>query len=182
DEHDEHDEHSQSSQNYHVWLNINFMQQFSHRLTKRLIRIDPLNTNTYQLNLKALNHNLEQLKHHINQQLSTLATRKLVGYSTAFEHFNQAHSLTQSYSITNQHEQRLSIYKIIHAKNFIRDNQSRCLLSTISVPNKRLKTLTEGLSINTASIDIIGFDIASGAKHYPKLLTNVSNKIATCLQ
>jgi len=56
------------------------------------------------------------------------------------------------------------------------------LLATNEIPKKRINTLTEGLNINTASIDIIGFDINPGADHYFKLMQTVTQKTAQCLK
>jgi zinc transport system substrate-binding protein len=42
--------------------------------------------------------------------------------------------------------------------------------------------LTEGLNINTASIDIIGFNIRQGEHHYFELMGNIANKVDQCLQ
>nr|MCS5591752.1 ABC transporter substrate-binding protein [Gammaproteobacteria bacterium] len=77
---------------------------------------------------------------------------------------------------------RLSIQKILKAKQSMQINQTKCLLSTTEIPAKRIAVLTEGLDINTASIDIMGYQLGKGATHYYDLMQNISNKVEQCLQ
>ena len=178
--HDE--EHDHDTENYHIWLDINQMQQFSVRLAKKLIAIDPVNKHSYENNLKNLNTALNQLQRNTLQQLSTYKHRDVAGYSNALAHFVSSNRLNQSLSVTTRHEERLSVYKAIKAKNTIKNKQIKCLLSTSDVPNSRINTLTEGLSINAAKIDIIGFDINPGPQHYSKLINRITDKVGQCLQ
>jgi len=178
--HDE--EHDPDTENYHIWLDISQMQQFSVRLAKKLIAIDPVNKRSYENNLKNLNTALNQLQRNTLQQLSIYKHRDVAGYSNALAHFVDSNQLNQSLSVTTRHEERLSIYKAIKAKNTIKNKKIKCLLSTSDVPNSRINTLTEGLSINAAKIDIIGFDIKPDPQHYSKLITRITDKVGQCLQ
>ena len=84
--------------------------------------------------------------------------------------------------ITCSHGDRLSIHKILKAKKTMQDKQTKCLLSTAEIPAKRIAVLTEGLDINTASIDIMGYQIDNGATHYFDFMQNIANKVEQCLQ
>ncbi len=42
--------------------------------------------------------------------------------------------------------------------------------------------LIEGLDINTASIDIMGYQLDKGTLHYFDLMQNISNKVDQCLK
>nr|MCS5586740.1 zinc ABC transporter substrate-binding protein [Gammaproteobacteria bacterium] len=179
---DEHDEHSNSSKNYHLWLDIDQMQNFAKRLTDKLIKIDHGNSATYQNNLAQVNQKLEQLKHTTRQQLSKVKLAPIATYSNTFEYFIKSNHLQKSTTITHLHGDRLSIQKILKAKQAMQANQTKCLLSTTEIPAKRIAVLTEGLDINTASIDIMGYRLDKGAAHYFDLMQNISNKVEQCLQ
>ena len=103
-------------------------------------------------------------------------------FSNAFDYFIDSNILTRSTLVTDYHGERLSIFKILKAKRIIKNTQTNCLLNTIEIPNKRISTLIEGLNINTASIDIIGFNIRQGEHHYFELIRNIANKVDQCLQ
>ena len=180
DEHDEHDEHDDT--NHHSWLSTKKMQQFAHLLSNKLIQIDPTNKTTYQKNLHKFSQKLAALELNSQQQLSAQNNQTLITYNNAFQHFIENNSLKQISSISRQHGENLSIFKILNAKKLINKHQINCLLATNEIPKKRINTLTEGLNINTASIDIIGFDINPGADHYFKLMQTVTQKTAQCLK
>ncbi|BBB24127.1 zinc transport system substrate-binding protein [Isorropodon fossajaponicum endosymbiont JTNG4] len=181
EEHKEHNEH-QEKVNYHLWLDVNNMQIFAKTLIERLIKIDPDNQSNYTTNLEKLNRNLDKLKQDINQKLSVYKPKVLSSYSNTFDYFTNANQLKKSINITSYHDERLSIFKILEAKKIMKNTQTKCLLTTIEVPKKRINSLTEGLNINSASIDIIGFNIQQGSGHYFKLMHNITNKIVQCLR
>ena len=175
-----HNEHDDT--NHHSWLSTKNMQQFAHMLSNKLIQIDPKNKATYQSNLHKFSQRLTALELSSQQQLSVQSNQTLITYNNAFQHFIENNSLKQISSISRQHGENLSIFKILKAKKLIKKHQINCLLATNEIPKKRINTLTEGLNMNTASIDIIGFDIKPGADHYFKLMQTVAHKTAQCLK
>ncbi|BBB22332.1 zinc ABC transporter substrate-binding protein [Abyssogena phaseoliformis symbiont OG214] len=177
----EHDEH-QEKVNYHLWLDVNNMQIFAKKLIERLIKIDPDNQSNYTTNLDKLNKNLDKLKQDINQKLSVYKPKVLASYSNTFDYFTNANHLNKSINIMSYHGERLSIFKMLESKKIMRNTQTKCLLTTIEVPKKRTNSLIKGLNINSANIDIIGFNIQQGSSHYFKLMHNITNKIVQCLR
>jgi zinc transport system substrate-binding protein len=168
--------------NHHGWLDISSIQVFANALTNELIQIDKANTNIYKKNLTTLNNQLDQLKQNITQQLSTYNTTQIAVFSNTFAYFIKSNNLQNPIVITKSHGDRLSILKILKAKKAMKENQTKCLLSTIEIPNKRINVLTEGLDINTASIDITGFNIEQGSRHYFDLMNNITNQVDQCLK
>jgi zinc transport system substrate-binding protein len=181
DEEHKHEQHQQPT-NYHLWLDINNIQIFAKKMTERLIKIDPDNQSNYTANLNKLNKSLDKLKQDINQKLSIYKSKVLASYSNTFDYFTNANQLKKSINITSYHGERLSIFKMLKAKKIMKNTHTKCLLSTIEVPKKRTNSLTEGLNINSANIDIMGFNIQQGAHHYFELMHNITNKIAQCLK
>lgn len=177
----EHEQHQQAT-NYHLWLDVNNMQIFAKKITERLIKIDPDNQSNYTVNLNKLNKSLDKLKQDINQKLSIYKPKVLASYSNTFDYFINANQLKKSINITSYHGERLSIFKMLKAKKIMKNTHTKCLLSTIEVPKKRTNSLTEGLNINLANIDIMGFNIQQGPHHYFELMHNITNKIAQCLK
>ena len=158
------------------------MQQFSANVAKKLIALDPANKSAYLDNLTKLNNQLNNLKTNINKVLQPYQGVNVAAYSNALEYFIHSNGLSQSISITSKHEQRLSIFKTIQAKQSIKDQQIKCLVSTSDVAKKRIDVLTEGLDLKTTSIDVIGHNINPGMNHYTMLMTHIANKVVTCLQ
>jgi len=181
DKEHKHEQHQQAT-NYHLWLDINNIRIFAKKLTERLIKIDSDNQLNYTANLNKFNKSLDKLKQDINQKLSIYKPKVLASYSNTFDYFTNTNQLKKSINITSYHGERLSIFKMLEAKKIMKNTQTKCLLSTIEVPKKRTNSLTEGLNINSANIDIMGFNIQQGSHHYFELMHNITNKIIQCLK
>ena len=171
-----------SSTNHHTWLDVGHIQRFSASLTDKLTQIDVGNAATYKNNLTLLNQKLEQLKRNTNQQLSKHSTTQIAAFSNTFEYFINSNHLQRPTVITQSHGERLSIHKILKGKQIMQKQQTKCLLSTIEIPKKRINVLTEGIDINTTSVDIVGFNIDKGTQHYFKLISTMTNKVDQCLK
>jgi zinc transport system substrate-binding protein len=178
----EHEHEHAGSVNHHSWLNIEDMQDFTQALSQRLIKIDAKNKAIYLANLDALKLKLDELQNTTQQQLSNYTNQPLITYNNAFEHFIENYKLKSVGSVSRQHGENLSIYKILKAKQIIKDEKVTCLLFTSEASDKRINTLTEGLKIKTSGIDIIGFDIKPGADHYLKLIQDITHKAVQCLK
>ena len=178
----EHEHEHAGSVNHHSWLNIEDMQDFTQVLSQRLIKIDPKNKAIYLANLNTLKHKLDELQDITQQQLSNYTNQPLITYNNAFEHFIENYKLKSVGSVSRQHGENLSIFKILKAKQIIKDEKVTCLFFTTETQHKRINALTEGLKIKTADIDIIGFDIKSGADHYLKLIQGITYKAVQCLK
>ena len=167
---------NQHNDNHHQWLDIDKMIDFSTKLSKKLIEIDAPNQLIYRTNAAMLIDKLSTLKAKIKQQLSAYKQQEVASFSNAFEHFLNANDLKNSTIVSKSHGARLSLFKLLAAKQAIKKNQTKCLLSAIDVPNKYINILSEDLAINTANIDIIG------NSDYFKLMKNISNQISQCLK
>jgi zinc transport system substrate-binding protein len=168
--------------NHHSWLNIEDMHGFTQALSQRLIKIDPKNKAIYLANLDALKLKLDELQDTTQQQLSNYTNQPLMTYNNAFEHFIENYKLKSVGRVSHQHEGEISIFKVLKAKESIKEHKVNCLLLTTDATQKRINTIVEGLSINTEKVDIMGFDIKPGADHYPQLIQNIVNKVEQCLK
>ena len=168
--------------NYHLWLDIANMQTFAKKLTKRLIEIDKKNQAIYNKNLTSTNIKLEQLKQDIKRRLMPYQSTPIAVFSNVFSYFIEANNLNNPTIITNFHNDRLSIYKILKAKKAIKNHKITCLLATSNVSSKKIKILTKNLKINAVKIDVIGFNLKADSELYFKLIENIITKAELCLK
>ncbi|SFV87395.1 Zinc ABC transporter, periplasmic-binding protein ZnuA [hydrothermal vent metagenome] len=173
---------SDANHNNHSWLDIEKMQTLSKNIAEKLMKIDVSNTMKYQNNLQLTQQKLTQLKQTNRQKLTAYKNTHIAIFSNALAPFLSSNHLQKPIVVTQTHSDRVSIYKIRKAKQAMQSQQTQCLLSTIEIPNKRITTLTEGLNINTASVDIIGFDIKQGTQHYEQLINTITNQVVQCLK
>ncbi|SMM98869.1 Zinc ABC transporter, periplasmic-binding protein ZnuA [uncultured Candidatus Thioglobus sp.] len=163
--------------NHHSWLDISLMQKLSTRVAKKLIKIDPSNAAIYRQNLEQTQQQLKQLKQQNSQALSIYRTANIATFSNSLIHFFHSNALKNPIIVNQKHNDKSSIYKIRKAKKAMKTQKTQCLLSTIEIPEKRIRTVIEGLDIRTARIDIIGLDV-----EYPQLMRNITQKIIKCLK
>lgn len=167
--------------NHHSWLSVNWSENFAQNLTKKLIEIDPDNQIIYRKNLRVFSQKLRTLAAQITHKLSKTSSKTVASFAPTFTDFIRENALKSSLTITQQHGQRLSIFNVLRAREILKTTQTPCLLATTEVPLKRLKMLTENLKIRTASIDIIGANLALGRDLYFKLMQNIAQKVGQCL-
>jgi zinc transport system substrate-binding protein len=161
--------------NHHTWLSIGKMQAFSKKITQKLIKLDSNNKTIYQKNLRELSEKLTQLKHEVQTKLKPYAKQEVASFSKAFAHFLQENSLKNTTVVNKSHEARLSIFKILNAKKSIKKTQTKCLIATTETSKNHLRTLSEGLNIKTAQLDI-------RIKPYFSIMQNIAVRIAQCLK
>ncbi len=170
------------NQNYHTWIDINKMQKFAKKLTLKLSSIYPKHKDIFVKNLAKLNQSLENINTDIKHQLEKYKNKPLIMYANALEHFVNSNELNSVGMVVVYHHQRLSIKSIINARKIIKNTNVGCLLSSIEIPEKRINSITEDLTINNSSIDIIGFDENKGTSLYANLIHNIANKVEQCLK
>ncbi len=172
-----------NSSNKHEWLDVNKVQKFAKRLTKKLISIDKENASIYRKNLATLDNELNQLKLKIKEKLSPYKQTKIAIFSNAAERFILSNNLKKPIIVNkSHHDENISIKNILKAKKAIKKKQITCLLSENDAKDKMIKTLTEGTNIKVKKVDVIGFDIKQGHNHYYELMNNITNKTFECLQ
>ncbi|MBE8190072.1 MAG: zinc ABC transporter solute-binding protein [Candidatus Thioglobus sp.] len=174
---------SQGGKNHHLWLDVEKMIEFSQRLSQKLIQIDGKNQAIYITNLKNLMQKLQTLKAEIRNEFIRKKQQKVISFSNAFAYFLSANGLENSLIISDNHGDRMSLFKILNARKSIKKsiksskkNQAICLLHTTQTPKKSIKTLTENLPINIENIDIIG----NG--NYFKLMRKITSQVSRCLR
>ena len=176
-----HKEH-QHAEDPHLWLDIEQMQAFAHKLTRKLVKIDPKHQSQYLANLAQLERKLSMLHQQITQQLDQANSKPLATYSNAFEVFIEHYQLNHIASVVEQHEQRPSIKNLLAAKKSMQQHQAGCLLATIDVSPKQINLLKENLHLNSTRIDILGSSLKPGVDLYFDLMQKVTQQITQCLR
>jgi len=171
-----------SSTNYHLWLDISNMKIIANHIAEKLILIDPYNKNNYKSNLNILTLKLDKLEKKITNKLSKYRNNKLSTYSNSLQYFIESNMLKKPSIVTNYHGGRLSIKAAIKARNTIINREINCLLSDIDISKEKIDTITNGLNIKKARIDVMGVNINEGSEQYFMLMNNITDEVVKCLQ
>ena len=180
--HDEHDEHDEHYKDLHLWLDIDNVQIIANKISQRLIEIDPSNKEKYNTNFLELESKLSQLKEEIQFQLEPIKSTPFAIYADILQYFEKNFDLNKPVIIAPYHGARLSINRVIKAKNKMKNQKTRCLIYGSENTSKQINVLTEGLDIKAHSVDILGVKLEPGSEQYFDLMKEISNQLASCLE
>ena len=182
EEHEEHEEHEESIYDLHLWLDVSNTKLIAKHINKLLIKIDPKNEDKYSNNFLELTLDLEELKIDLEKEIAPFLTRQFAIFSDTTQYFEKSMGLTRPIIITPYHGARLSINRTLEAKETMRDLNVSCLLYGQEVKPNQISVLSEGLSLKTFEIDILGTKYPTGHDQYFNLMKRISSQLASCLK
>jgi len=181
-EHDDADEHEDKIYDLHLWLDINNMKLIAKHINKLLIKIDPVNEDKYNNNFLELMLDLEELKIDLEKQLTPFLASQFAVFSDTTQYFEKSMKLIRPIIITPYHGARLSIIRTLMAKEAMSDLSVSCLLYGQEAKPNQISVLSEGLSLKTFEIDILGTKYPPGPDQYFNLMKRISSQLASCLK
>ena len=180
--HEGHEEHEENIYDLHLWLDIDNTKLIAKHINKLLIKIDPINEVKYNNNFIELTHNLRELKIYLEKETAPFLTSQFAVLSDTTQYFEKSMNLIRPVIITPYHGARLSINRTLEAKETMSDLSVSCLLYGQEVKPNQISVLSEGLSLNTFEIDIIGTKYQAGYSQYFNLMKSISSQFASCLK
>jgi zinc transport system substrate-binding protein len=181
-EHEGADEHEDNIYDLHLWLDINNMKLIAKHINKLLIKIDPVNEDKYNNNFLELMLDLEELKIDLEKQITPFLTSQFAVFSDTTQYFEKSMNLIRPIIITPYHGARLSIIRTLMAKEAMSDLSVSCLLYGQEAKPNQISVLSEGLSLKTFEIDILGTKYPAGPDQYFNLMKRISSQLASCLK
>ena len=181
-EHDDADEHEENIYDLHLWLDINNMKLIAKHINKLLIKIDPVNEDKYNNNFLELMLDLEELKIDLEKEIDPFLASQFAVFSDTTQYFEKSMKLIRPIIITPYHGARLSIIRTLMAKEAMSDLSVSCLLYGQEAKPNQISVLSEGLSLKTFEIDILGTKYPAGPDQYFNLMKRISSQLASCLK
>ncbi len=181
-EHDDADEHEDNIYDLHLWLDINNMKLIAKHINKLLIKIDPVNEDKYNNNFLELMLDLEELKIDLEKEIDPFLASQFAVFSDTTQYFDKSMNLIRPIIVTPYHGARLSIIRTLVAKKAMSDLNVSCLLYGQEAKPNQINVLSEGLSLKTFEIDILGTKYPAGPDQYFNLMKRISRQFASCLK
>jgi zinc transport system substrate-binding protein len=181
-EHEETGKHEDDIYDLHLWLDINNMKLIAKHINKLLIKIDPVNEDKYNNNFLELMLDLEELKIDLEKQIAPFLASQFAVFSDTTQYFEKSMNLLRPTIITPYHGARLSIIRTLMAKEAMSDLSVSCLLYGQEAKTNQISVLSEGLSLKTFEIDILGVKYPAGPDQYFNLMKRISSQLASCLK
>lgn len=184
-EHDEHEHdhaHRPGSLDAHLWLLPANARVIAARMAADLAAADPSNAARYQANLKAFDGRLDQLDARLKTRMAGVAGKPFFVFHEAFDYFESAYGLRHAGVFSVAAEVQPGARHVAAMRERLQKAGPSCVFSEPPVRPRLAETLTAGLSVRMAELDALGMSAPVAADGYEKLLQNLGDGLAGCLE
>lgn len=181
---DEHDhDHQPGSLDAHLWLLPANARVIAGRMAADLSAADPANSAGYQANLNAFSERLNALDQRLKQRVAGVAGKPYFVFHEAFDYFESAYGLKHTGVFSIASEVQPGAQHVAAMRERLQEAGPTCVFSEPPLRPRLVSTLSEGLPVRLAELDALGGkDIPLDAQGYERLLENLGDELAGCLE
>lgn len=151
-DHDHDHDHTHTSGNPHIWLDPVLAKQQIINIRDGLIKADPENKSTYEVNAAAYIQELEKLDQEFKQTLKPTRNCTFITFHDAFPYLAKRYNLKQV-AVVAIPEDQLSPADVQKTVNVVKKYQVKALFSEPGVDNKLLASLAQDLKLPLQTLD-----------------------------
>ncbi len=184
DEHD--DAHRPGSLDAHLWLLPANARVIAAKMAADLAAADPAHAARYQANLAAFGERLEaldqRLRARLRARLNGVAGKPYFVFHEAYDYFEAAYGLEHAgvFSLTGEVQPGARHVAALRAR--LQQAGPSCVFSEPPLRPRLADTLSAGLPVRLAELDAMGAELAVEAGGYERLLENLGEQLAGCLE
>ena len=181
--HDEHDhDHRPGSLDAHLWLSSANARVIAAKMAADLAQADPTHAARYQANLTAFTERLNGLDQRIQARVAGVAGKPYFVFHEAFDYFEAAYGLNHTGVFSVASEVQPGAQHVAAMRARLQDVGKTCVFSEPPMRPRLAETLTAGLPVRLAELDALGGTDPVDAHGYERLLENLGNGLAGCLE
>ncbi|MFK3723713.1 zinc ABC transporter substrate-binding protein ZnuA [Pseudomonas monteilii] len=181
--HDEHDhDHRPGSLDAHLWLSSANARVIAAKMAADLAQVDPAHAARYQANLTAFTERLNGLDQRIQARVAEVAGKPYFVFHEAFDYFEAAYGLNHTGVFSVASEVQPGAQHVAAMRARLQDVGKTCVFSEPPMRPRLAETLTAGLPVRLAELDALGGTDPVDAHGYERLLENLGNGLAGCLE
>lgn len=175
-------EHEHGNTDLHIWTSPQNAIIMAKNITKVLSEVDLKNASIYQKNLSSLISNINKTAEKISDELIKVKNKKYIVFHNSWQYFQKSFGLQKPFIMSLNESITPRIKSIRKARKSIQKLKPSCVFSGPHIADSRVKTLIEGFSLNTATIDALASDTPIDEDAYTNWLKSMNQQILTCLQ
>ena len=176
-----HDGHDHGGVDPHAWLDPVTGKHWLDRIAARLSELDPGNAIIYAANADAGKAELDALIQKIRATLAPVRGGGYITFHDAYGGFASRFDMPSLGAISVSDAIPPSAGQVSELRDRVVASEARCVFSEPQFDPGLVETLTEGTEARTGVLDPLGATLRPGIGLYPKLLTNLSMALETCL-
>ncbi|MGA4633417.1 zinc ABC transporter substrate-binding protein [Pseudomonas solani] len=182
DEHEHDHDHRPGSLDAHLWLLPANARVIAARMAADLAAADPANAARYQANLKAFDERLGQLDQRLKARMAAVSGKPFFVFHEAFDYFESAYGLRHTGVFSVAAEVQPGARHVAAMRARLQQAGPSCVFNEPPVRPRLAETLTAGLPVRLAELDALGMQATLDAGGYEKLLENLGDGLAGCLE
>lgn len=184
-EHDEHEHdqaHRPGSLDAHLWLLPANARLIAARMAADLAQADPANAARYQANLAAFEQRLTATDGKLKARMAPLASKPFFVFHEAFDYFEEAYGLEHAGVFAVSGEVQPGARHVAAMREQLKAAGPSCVFSEPPLRPRLAQTLSDGLPVHLAELDALGFDLPAKPGSYERLLEQLGDGLAGCLE
>ncbi|OWG39225.1 zinc ABC transporter substrate-binding protein [Stutzerimonas stutzeri] len=180
---DEHDhDHRPGSLDAHLWLLPANAVVIAERMAADLAAADPANAGRYQANSSAFAERVEALDGRLRQRFAKVQNKPFFVFHEAYDYFEAAYGLRHAGVFTAGGEAQPGARHVAAMRERLQQAGPSCVFSEPPARPRLAETLTAGLPVKMAELDVLGVGLPTDAKGYEQLLEGLGDTLADCLE
>ena len=181
DDHHDHD-HRPGSLDAHLWLLPANAVVIAERMAADLAAADPANAGRYQANSSAFAERVEALDGRLKQRFAKVQNKPFFVFHEAYDYFEAAYGLRHAGVFTAGGEAQPGARHVAAMRERLQQAGPSCVFSEPPARPRLAETLTAGLPVKMAELDVLGVGLPTDAKGYEQLLEGLGDTLADCLE
>lgn len=187
--HDHHDGHnnyhsdSTGMYDYHLWIDIDNMEQFANHIADELVKLLPDHKNVILDNLNHVNGRFKALKRKLSDFPKDFTPQHYLIWHDSIQYIEDTYKLKEPFIVSTSHSGTISARRVQEVRQNIEKHNIKCVVQDTDFNDKMVQLLTENMphTITTVPIDIKGALIPYDNEHYFNLMLELSEKMTKCV-
>jgi zinc transport system substrate-binding protein len=180
---DEHDhDHRPGALDAHLWLLPANALVIAERMAADLATADPANAQRYQANASAFTQRVAALDARLKQRFAKVQNKPFFVFHEAYDYFEAAYGLRHAGVFTAGGEAQPGARHVAAMRERLQQAGPSCVFSEPPARPRLAETLTAGLPVKMAELDVLGVALPTDAKGYEQLLEGLGDTLAGCLE
>lgn len=173
--------HVHGNRDLHFWLSPSRAQTLAEIVCRELTRLDPDNTAHYQINLRRLKEELNELKTSLEGRLTAARHKPYVVFHDAYRYFEEEFQVSPAAIVAVNPERPPGARRISEIRAEIISSGISCVFSEPQFEPRLVRVLTEGTAARSGTLDPLGAELVPGPAAYRQLLENLGRNFTACL-
>ncbi|PTY36971.1 hypothetical protein BGP77_06710 [Saccharospirillum sp. MSK14-1] len=178
-----HGDHDHGALDPHFWLDPRNAERFVSALADELAQLDPANAESYRANAASEQQRLQELYADLDARLAPVRERPFIVFHDGFQYFERAFQLNALGALVVTPEIPPGPRTVAQLAQRANEVGGVCLLHEPQFSSRWMQPLQQAVPNGVLSqIDPLGSTLEPGPDLYERILTQLADTLATCLE